>query len=408
MNLSVDERGRTRCTRENFLAVLSSDPAFADVRMNMLTGLPERDSEPWTDADEAAARIHIESEYGISSPTKFDDALSVFLHQREYDPLQDMLNGLRWDGVSRVGSMLVRWMGADDSAYNAEVERLMFAGGVNRAFSPGCKFDYLPVLIGRQGCGKTSFVRELSMGFYASLTTIDPQKAVEQTSGAWLVELEELAALTDGHGRRVNPAQVKQFISMQDFTYRRPYGRTPTTVKRRCLFIATTNDEAFLDDPTGGRRFLPVQVCGDAARLYAERETLSYELAQAWAEMTKAYKTGDPLANPAPRRELAREFTAAQEAAQVDDWRVGVLRDWLPNFDRVCISQCVEYLQSFDRSISQSNRLSREIGQMLTNVFGWRRSGLARFDGYGVQREFCNIPCENVTQCYTNVTPAKP
>lgn len=122
-------------------------------------------AQQWTDADDAAARTYIESCYGISNRQKYEDAFTEFQHEREYDPVQTLINGIEWDGTPRVETMLIRWMGAEDTPYNRECSRLLFAGGINRAFRPGCKNDNVIVFVGKQGGGKSTFTQWLALAF---------------------------------------------------------------------------------------------------------------------------------------------------------------------------------------------------------------------------------------------------
>ena len=128
-------------TSQNYLTILRNDERFQNVKFNTLRGLPEKivdgKARQWTDADDAAARTYIESCYSISNRQKYEDAFTEFQHEREYDPVQTLIDGLVWDGTPRVETMLIRWMGAEDTPYNRECSRLLFAVGINRAFRPG-------------------------------------------------------------------------------------------------------------------------------------------------------------------------------------------------------------------------------------------------------------------------------
>ena len=182
-------------TASNFLTILRNDEHFRNVKYNTLRGLPEKiingKAVQWTDADDAISRTYIESCYYISNRQKYEDAFCEFQHEREYDPIQDRINAVEWDGVARVETMLHRWLGAEDSPYIRECSRLLFAGGINRAFRPGGKFDDVVVFVGKQGGGKSTFCQWLALApeLYSSIKTISGQKGLEGIQGKWIVEM---------------------------------------------------------------------------------------------------------------------------------------------------------------------------------------------------------------------------
>ena len=146
-------------TIDNFLTVFREDENFADLRFNVLSNRPERVSadgrREWTASDDAWSRGYIEKVYEIHSQSKWQDAFIQMQGERTYNPAQDIVSSIQWDGKSRCERFLIEWMGAEDTPYNREVSRLIFAGGINRLFNPGCKFDCVLVLIGAQGGGKS-------------------------------------------------------------------------------------------------------------------------------------------------------------------------------------------------------------------------------------------------------------
>lgn len=162
-------------TIDNFLTVFREDENFADLRFNVLSNRPERVSadgrREWTASDDAWSRGYIEKVYEIHSQSKWQDAFIQMQGERTYNPAQDIVSSIQWDGKSRCERFLIEWMGAEDTPYNREVSRLIFAGGINRLFNPGCKFDCVPVLIGAQGGGKSTICHWLALEdeFYSSI-----------------------------------------------------------------------------------------------------------------------------------------------------------------------------------------------------------------------------------------------
>lgn len=390
--LKLDDKGAPSVTIDNFLLVMRNDPFYEGVRYNLLTNAPEihkrNEVSRWCDADEAESRHYIETAYNIHSESKHFDALRILFREREYHPIQDIVDYLEWDGEPRIESFLTKWMQAEDNEYTQEVSRLIFAGGIHRLYSPGCKFDDVPVLIGTsQGEGKSTIVRWLAMhdSHYSEVTEIEGQRGIEQLEGAWICEIAELLALTKAKEQEA----VKSYITRQRDKYRRPYDRQTSEYPRRCVFIGTTNNEQFLKDKTGNRRFYPVRVRSSGYWLYDHEWECREYILQCWAEARERYLRGE-MPNYADRN-LVEQYGAAQEEAMEDDWRIGAIEDYLnkqPVGSLVCIRQIKHEALSVNRDFPQdpTPKESQEIG-VLMNKFGeWERAGLQYTRNYGRQR----------------------
>ena len=172
-------------------------------------------------------------------------------------------------------------MRAEDDEYTAECSRLIFAGGVHRALKPGCKFDSMVVLVGGQGCGKSTIVRLLNVheDWYKEVTTIDGKEGIEALSGSWVAEFSEMMAMTS-----IKEIEgVKAYITRQVDHVRKAYGRYESDLKRRCIFVGTTNNDRFLTDKTGNRRFFPVVVHSDGYDIGAREDEIREYICQCWA-----------------------------------------------------------------------------------------------------------------------------
>ena len=378
IDLVRDARGNPIRTIENFLRIMRSDPFYKDVRLNLLNGMPEitRDGRrrSWTDSDEAASKHYTEQKYSLFSADRHEAAFKILLREREYHPIRDYLDGLKWDGNPRIESFLTRWLNADDTPYTREVSRLIFAGGINRLYCPGCKFDLMPVLIGsKQGEGKSTIVRWLAMSdeFYGEVSDFDGQKAIEQVFGVWMAEVGELLALT----RAREQEGIKAFLTRQVDRYRKPYERFVSESPRQCVFIGTTNDRQFLSDKTGNRRFLPVVVKSTGRDLFDHEKEIRAYIKQAWAEARVRFRKNQ--LPPVEDRALIETIKAAQEQALEDDWRVGRIRDYLdmqPPGAYVCVRQLREkalYPTRYD--LPDDKKESREVGRIMDAMDGWEK-----------------------------------
>ena len=255
-------------------------------------------------------------------------------------------------------------------------------------YSPGCKFEDVPVLIGTaQGEGKSTIVRWLAMhdSYFAEVKTIEGKEAIEQLDGAWICEVAELLALT----KTKEQEAVKSYISCQRDKYRRPYDRQTSEIPRRCIFIGTTNNEHFLKDKTGNRRWYPVTVHSSAYWLYDHEQECRDYIIQCWAEAKARYDKGE-IPNFA-NKELREEYKAAQEDAMEDDWRVGSIEQFLDAQEvgtYVCVQQIKREALSPSKEFPQDliSKESQEISTLMGKFLGWEKVGKHYVRDYGQQR----------------------
>ena len=392
-----EEGQRTVASTGAYLEAMRKDDFFYDVKFNELTGSPERRYDrckrPWTDNDDAEARTVIEREYGFYSASKYQDAFKTFCAERRFNPVQDAIMQTTWDGTARCEMFLTKYAEADNTPYVREVSRLLFAGGVARAFSPGIKFDVVPVLQGPQGCGKSTLVRWLALDdeFFTSVMTISGQRGIENLRGKFICELEELlATLANERAGTRAEERAKAYLTAQSDYYRAPYERRPQDNPRRCIFIGTTNRTEFLTDKTGNRRWYPVQVGGDGRRLYKREAEVKREIRQCWAEAYFHWRNRDEQAALAPRPELLDVIRAAQADAELDDWRVGAIQAYLEGKDFTCLQLIWrDAIHSTDSNPPKmAKRDSTELAEILVNTLKWRRGETRRIGPLGPQKTY--------------------
>lgn len=387
VTLEVGEKG-IKQTTDNFYKVLTHDSTFEGLLYNTLADTPEivrNDSiERWQDVDDAEAKRYIEKEYGLYSDAKYTDALRVRLRDVEYHPIKDIIDGLKWDGIPRIATLLTKWLKCDDSEYVREVSRLIFAGGINRIYNPGCKFDEVPILIGiRQGEGKSTFVRWLAMEdrFFREVGEIDGAKGIEVLDGAWICEMSELLALT----KAKEVEAVKSYITRQKDSLRRPYDRRVSDRLRQCIFIGTTNKKQFLTDKTGNRRFYPVEVNCRGYELFEAEEEIKADIAQCWAEAKHLFDIGqlEPYASPA----VIDAVRAAQAESSEDDWREPLIEDYLSMRDETCIREIWFDCLGMPEGTNPTRKDSNEIAVLIQASGEWTRTQAKRTK-YGIQKVY--------------------
>lgn len=253
---------------------------------------------------------------------KIEDSFTLEVERNSFHPIREYLSGLVWDGVERVETLLCDYFGADDTIYTRQVMRKVLAGAVNRVFRPACKFDYVLVLVDpSQGSAKSTFFNTLGRSWFSdTFMTVHGKEALEQIQGAWIIEIAELAGL-----RKAEVEAVKHFITKQQDQFRPAYARTTETFKRQCIFVGTTNNSDFLRDPSGNRRFLPVDVKRDKVKK-SVFEDLEDEVGQIWAEAMQMVKAGELLYLSDEVEALARHEQALHSET---DERYGIITKYL-------------------------------------------------------------------------------
>lgn len=215
-----------------------------------------------------------------------NDAVSLIAAYNSVDTVFEYLNGLAWDRTKRLASLLSRGFGAEENNYTKVAGTNFLVGAVARQFRPGAKVDNVLVLEGPQGIQKSSGLRVLftEPWFSDSLPSFGAEDFQLHLQGKVCFEAAELHAIHRGDIER-----TKNLLTMQSDRFRPKFGRRPVEIPRRCVFAGTTNQERYLMDQTGNRRFIPVE-CGaidlkwiadNREQLFAEAVAL-YRLNHEW------------------------------------------------------------------------------------------------------------------------------
>jgi predicted P-loop ATPase len=254
----------------NVMVAMRSDPAIANAFAynEMLRGVvlmheigdpadtvPAR---PITDDDVASLQEYLQNQ-GLTRLGKDTAHQAVDLRAREksYHPLRDYLERLVWDKTPRVEKWFVAYFGAEDTAYIRAVGKMFLIAMVARIYKPGCKVDYMPIIEGPQGLMKSSACAVMGGEYFSDNLpdlSISGKDASQHLRNKWLIEVTELHAMS-----RADNTLLKSFITRTHEQYRPSYGRKEVNEARQCLFIGTTNKQAYLRDETGGRRFWPLK-----------------------------------------------------------------------------------------------------------------------------------------------------
>ena len=420
--LTVNSKGLFEATIDNALLIMLNDPNlkgqyyYDEFRERPIVcgslpweNIENRMSDCWCDSDDSGLRRHLETTYKIVSPVKIRDAVELAMLTCKRHPVREYLNSLEWDGINRADTLFIDYLGAADNEYTREVTRKSLIGAVARIYSPGCKHDHILVLVGPQGCRKSTTLAKLGKQWFSdSLYTVSGKDAYEQLQGHWIIEMGEMAAT-----RKAELEQIKQFTSKQTDSFRAAYARRTQEHPRQCAFFGTTNDAEFMRDPTGGRRFWPVVVTEKGKQM---GDLLTEDIVdQIWAEAVMRYKAGEIWYLSEKVEAMARKVQ--EEHTEINS-KYGLIENFLNmllpkgwesmELDRrllflsggFCdtdegteVRNCVcameiwqELFRGDPKTFSQAQ--AREINNILRQIRGWKSQSSVNCGIYGRQRAF--------------------
>lgn len=375
--------------------------------------LPNKSYEQWLPSDDSQLMHWLNKHFDIKGKEVIINAFVNQTHQNHFHPVKDFIESANWDGVNRLDTFFIDFLGADNSEYVRSVTRKWFVAAVKRIYEPGCKFDYMPVLVGGQGVGKSSTIAKIAGDWFNdSLDSFESKEAGELLQGGWIFEIAELSAM-----KKSEEEEIKKFLSKQVDSYRPAYARVVVDNPRHCVFIGTTNTRDFLKDTTGNRRFLPITVSEN--RKHNPFEELTEELIhQLWAEALELYNLGENI-------DLEKELKQVAEKIQLEhteqDPRTGKIADYLElllprNWDLMKPYERINWISGPEKGVVKREKVcaieiwveclgkspddlstheARKINGIL-RLIGWeqRNPSRTRFKHYGSQTTFIR---KNVT-----------
>lgn len=419
LDCNHDKDGNIKSVKQfvhNFEIVMDKDDRFAGkIRFNefaqqlyLCGNVPwekEDNCRAWSSHDDSALFSLIQADYGLKSRQDFADALKNVSMRNKFHPVRELLDSLTWDGKEHIRSLLPEYLGAEDSDYTYQVMRLWMLGAVSRVYKPGSKFDYTIILQGSQGIGKSTFLKLMALDdswFNDSLDSLDSDKAVQSLTGSWIIELAELKSLARTAG---GVESVKRFLTATQDKYRIPYERRADTFYRQCVFAGTTNKDDFLQDETGNRRFLIVQIGVKKPSKSLFVPEIMDTIKLAWAEAVHIWKNEKPqLILPEAYMQEAKEL---QEANMADDGKRGIIQEYLEGKTQVCAREIWE--KALGENVSPRKYQLTEINDIIAKVPGWKKLKSPRnFEGYGKQRGFQKTVLQTENEKATNFSEFVP
>lgn len=311
--------GAAEPSRLNALYVLREDPRWANrLAFNEFTHEVNLDGVPIDDDDVTTIHMWLDQVYDLRiEPQALAGALSVAAKYRSFHPIRDYLQELVWDGEPRLNGLLAQYCGCDETELNALISRRFAISAVARIMEPGCKVDTTLVLAGKQGYFKSTAAKVLFGSDYVRDTPLNvgDKDSFAALRGVWCYEIAELQSFK---GR--DATAVKSYISSPEDYYRPAFERLHRRVPRQVVFFCTTNDDEFLDDPTGHRRYL----CASVRRL-ADLDAIRRDRDQLWAEAVEAWIAGEHWHFT---REEVERLTDSNKRFEVSDGWDDIISDY--------------------------------------------------------------------------------
>ena len=382
--LRYNRSGQLVRTQYNLTCILTNDEEFKqNIRYNEFTNMIDFRQNALTDYIESTITYRLDDVYGfVSSNDIFRKSLIQVAYNNSYHPVKQYIECLKWDGTSRLFTMFSDFLGCEDTLYTRECALILCMEMIDRVFNSGNKADYTITLVGSQGIGKSKFFSKLCLNqswFTDSISSFE-SNFFELLRGKWLIELGEGTVF-----QKSTKEKVKQILTSQVDTFRKPYAHNSEDFKRQCVFVATTNNYNFLTDETGDRRFLPVDC--DATKVTKSIDTdmtLEY-VQQIFAEAYLLYKREKHLypTNDDIKKEIERQQKLHFDASPIQNDLENYLEIEVPNFwYSMSISDRRYYINCYNKNDWESIYRFSSLGQDFKNTTYFKR-------GYISVREIC-------------------
>lgn len=289
---AVKEMRADFCVNEDHKLVkddqLLRDNLGDKLKFNELLLQPEIDGQLFSPAE---ARVALITAYDLPIKSGDKDVASLVYRlakENPYHPIRDYLNAVYkkyGDDTEILNGVAERYFATSQDIHQAMVKRFLI-GAAARALDPGCKQDCTLILKGSQGCGKSTFFeiiasKEWFDGGYSNSNDKDERLKLHYS---WIIEWAELECVFE----KRSIAHVKAFLSCAVDKIRPPYGPSQETLLRPSVIVGSTNEDKFLADSTGNRRYWVVPM---NQRL--PRELLIEERDRIWAAAVALYKSGE-------------------------------------------------------------------------------------------------------------------
>jgi hypothetical protein len=292
-----------------------------------------------------------------------DKAVQTYAYEDKRNELTDHLDSLRWDGNSRLDTWLIDYCGVEDNAYTREAGKCWILAAVSRAFEPGTKFDHCLILKGGQGYYKSTLFNTIGGNWFCDLKEFRGKEAQEKLLGKWIIEFAEMSAV-----KKADNETIKSFITERADRFRPAYGKRAKDFPRTCVFGGSTNEDEFLSDSTGNRRFWPISL-PKPIRI----NELQQGRDQLLAEAVNRFKAGEKFLLSSEAREIAE--LEQEQVFSVDPWEESISNYISTQLDQefVTADQLLAHLQGpYENRFQVQTWHRMRVGKVLQHL-GWKK-----------------------------------
>jgi putative DNA primase/helicase len=319
----------------------------------------------WTEKDELNALDWMQTAGAVRliGDKAVLQAVSLVANENPFHPVRDYFDRLVWDKTKRLDKWLTYYLGAADTPYHQAVGACWVISAVARIYQPGCKADCCLILEGEQGIKKSSALRALAGAewFADEIADLGSKDAALQLRGKLIIELAELDALS-----RAEVGKIKAYMSRQVDRFRPPYAKLTIDAPRQGIFGGSVNENEYLKDATGGRRFWPV-LCGESIDV----DALTNDRDQIWAEAVHRYrhlKARWYLDDP----EIIKLAKEQQDARYEEDAWQPLIVDWLRGRHDVTVADVLAGPLDIREKSKWTKADQMRVGRIMKRL-GWKR-----------------------------------
>lgn len=284
----------------------------------------------YTDQVINSIELYIESsefyKHAVFKNAVIDQGITNFAHMNSYNPVIDYMNEAyaKYDSKRRLDDFFSIFLGADKNPTTILITRLWFMGAVAKAYNPNTKFDFVLDIVGGQGVGKTTLVQKLApLGLYTDqFNSFTNKDDFEVMKNALIVNDDEMTASNNAKFE-----EIKKFITMQTFEYRKSYARKSERFKKKFVMVRTTNEVRHLKDRSGDRRFISIYANKKKQQLSPVTDLTPEYVEQLWGEAVWLYKQAkDPfLLSPGQEKLLEENREQFRYTSGLEDELMDVL-----------------------------------------------------------------------------------
>ncbi len=276
-------------TPGNLSKILRFDPEWGShLSLNEMSQEVMLDEVPVREVFVDRIQEWIEDQYGLAFGRELIQAkVLAQASENVIHPVRRYLTSLpAWDGVERFQFILDEILHAEPHPLNIQYLRRWGVAAVRRVMTPGIKVDNILNLVSPQGFQKSSFFSVLGGDWFNdSPIDIESKDGLQVLHRAWIHEMAEI----DGITKKKDYERMKSFLSSRKDIFRPPYASTVGVFPRSCVIVGSANENNFLVDPTGSRRFWIMKITKpiETGKMIDLRD-------QFWAECMNLHQAGIP------------------------------------------------------------------------------------------------------------------